>query len=473
VTLSSKAIAASALVILVCIGVLSFRSEVRNERDREWVTHTLLVVEKLQAVRIDITQAETGQRGYMLTGQDRYLGLYQAGVMRVRRDMAELPDLTADNPAEQGAIQRLKPLIESRLTELADGIEVRRQSGLLAGVEAVAHGNGGDMWMELIAAQIAEMRRTEARLLAGRLQTAAASTRKIKAAIVVGNTLAILILLIKGVVIQRETGKRNLAERGLQQSNERLERRTSELSDTNIELESFTYSVAHDLRAPLRHIAGYAGVLVEDYGANLDTKGGGHLEKIRLGAEKMGRLVDDLLSLSGIGRQELTLQNTSLDALLQQVLGELAPEFFGRELEWRIGALSNAECDPGLMKQVFVNLLSNAVKYTGKRERAIIEVGEMMRDDERVLFVRDNGVGFEMQYAGKLFGVFQRLHKATDFQGTGVGLAIVHRIVRRHGGRIWAEAEPDRGATFFFTLGLPENEASQPTEVPQDEVMHV
>jgi CHASE3 domain sensor protein len=257
VTLSSKAIAASALVILVCIGVLSFRSEVRNERDREWVTHTLLVVEKLQAVRIDITQAETGQRGYMLTGQDRYLGLYQAGVMRVRRDMAELPDLTADNPAEQGAIQRLKPLIESRLTELADGIEVRRQSGLLAGVEAVAHGNGGDMWMELIAAQIAEMRRTEARLLAGRLQTAAASTRKIKAAIVVGNTLAILILLIKGVVIQRETGKRNLAERGLQQSNERLERRTSELSDTNIELESFTYSVAHDLRAPLRHIAGY------------------------------------------------------------------------------------------------------------------------------------------------------------------------------------------------------------------------
>jgi light-regulated signal transduction histidine kinase (bacteriophytochrome) len=187
----------------------------------------------------------------------------------------------------------------------------------------------------------------------------------------------------------------------------------------------------------------------------------------------MGRLVDDLLSLSGIGRQELTLQNTSLDALLQQVLGELAPEFFGRELEWRIGALSNAECDPGLMKQVFVNLLSNAVKYTGKRERAIIEVGEMMRDDERVLFVRDNGVGFEMQYAGKLFGVFQRLHKATDFQGTGVGLAIVHRIVRRHGGRIWAEAEPDRGATFFFTLGLPENEASQPTEVPQDEVMHV
>ena len=139
------------------------------------------------------------------------------------------------------------------------------------------------------------------------------------------------------------------------------------------------------------------------------------------------------------------------------------PECSGREVEWQIGKLFSAECDPGLMKQVFVNLLSNAVKYTGKRQHAVIEVGQTMQNNERVVFVRDNGAGFDMQYVDKLFGVFQRLHKAGDFEGTGVGLAIVQRIIRKHGGRIWAEAEPDHGATFFFTLGSPEiNPAPEP-----------
>lgn len=188
----------------------------------------------------------------------------------------------------------------------------------------------------------------------------------------------------------------------------------------------------------------------------------------------MGRLVDDLLSLSKIGRQEPSLQDTPLDALLRQVVDDLAPECSGREVEWRIGDLFSAECDPGLVKQVFVNLLSNAVKYTGKRERAVIEVGQVMQNDLRVIFVRDNGAGFEMQYVGKLFGVFQRLHKERDFEGTGIGLAIVHRIIRKHGGRIWAEAELDRGATFFFTLGLPEsNTNKKPELVSGKEAIHV
>jgi light-regulated signal transduction histidine kinase (bacteriophytochrome) len=219
--------------------------------------------------------------------------------------------------------------------------------------------------------------------------------------------------------------------------------------------------VAHDLRAPLRQIAGYSNVLIQDYGPQLDAEAQRYLEKVEGGARKMGRLVDDLLSLSKIGRQELSLQATPLDSLLRQVVEDLAPECSGREVEWQIGGLFNAECDPGLMRQVFVNLLSNAVKYTGKRERAVIQVGQMMENDLRVIFVRDNGVGFEMQYVGKLFGVFQRLHKARDFEGTGVGLAIVQRIIRKHGGRIWAEAELDHGATFFFTIGSPENNTSK------------
>jgi signal transduction histidine kinase len=468
-TFSGKIISSFAVLILVAIGALSFWSEVRNETDRQWVTHTLLVVEKLQAVRIDITQAETGQRGYMLTGQERYLELYRAGVSRVREDMTEIPDLTADNPTEQKAILRLKPLITSRLAELAESIEVRKQSGLLAGVEAVARANNGEKWMGQIAAVIAEMRRTEAQLLGTRMQTAAASARKMKFLIVAGNGLAVLILLIKGFVIHRETHRRNLAESCLQQANDRLEGRTAELLEANTEMESFAYSVAHDLRAPLRHIAGYSGILAQDCASSFDDEGRRYLEKIGDGAQKMGHLVDDLLTLSRIGKQELSLQPTPLDPIVRQVMEELTPECSGREVEFQIGDLGDAQCDPGLMRQVLVNVLCNAVKYTRKREHAVIQVGEMMQNDQRIMFVRDNGVGFEMQHAGKLFGVFQRLHKAGDFEGTGVGLAIVERIIRKHGWRIWAEAEFDRGATFFWTLGSPTDTPNKEVKSPDQE----
>ena len=471
---TSQVIATSALMILLGIGVLSFRSTLRDEQDRQWVTHTHLVIEKLQAVRIDITEAEAGQWGYLLTGRESHLKPYEAGLKQLRQDMEDVQELTVDNPRQQESVQRLQGLVAARLVELAEGIEVRNKSGLVAGVEAVAFENVGGKWIGKIGTQIDEMRRREGQLLAGRQETAATSSRRMKAVIVVGNAVAILILLVAGFVIHRETGRRSLAEQYLKHVNERLELQAGELSDTNNELESFTYSVAHDLRAPLRHMAGYSNVVLEDYGPKLDVEARRQLEKIADGAEKMGQLVDDLLSLSKVGLQELALEDTALNSLVRRVVRNLAPECSGREIEWKIGDLSNAECDSGLMEQVFVNLLSNAVKYTGKREQAVIEVGERMQGrGERVIFIRDNGVGFEMQYAGKLFGVFQRLHKTRDFEGTGVGLAIVQRIIRKHGGRIWAEAELDQGATFSFTLGSPEKQTSKQPEIAvENGVMH-
>ncbi len=473
-TRSSKAIAASALIILIGIGALSYRSQVRNEEDREWVTHTHLVVERLQVIRLDITQAETGQRGYILTGQERYLAFYRAAVDKLGPDIKALQDLTSDNPVQQENIKRLKPLIADRLEELAEGVEVRKQSGLLAGVDSVTRGNNGELWMEMIATQMDEMRHTEAELLSARLVAAAASTRKMKMLIAGGNALAIFILLVAAFVIHSETGKRDQADENLKQANKRLERQSAELSETNIELESFSYSVAHDLRAPLRHIAGYSSVLAQDYGPRLDTEGLRCLTTIVDSARRMGRLVDDLLALSQIGRKELAFQEMELGSLVARVVEELATESAGREVEWQIGELFRAECDPGLMKQVFTNLLSNAVKYTRRQEHAVIQVGQSTQNGERVIFIRDNGVGFEMQYADKLFGVFQRLHKARDFEGTGVGLAIVQRIIRKHGGRIWAGAVVDQGATFFFTLGTPEIQVrEQPESVIHEEEMHV
>jgi len=167
----------------------------------------------------------------------------------------------------------------------------------------------------------------------------------------------------------------------------------------------------------------------------------------------MARLVDDLLNLSKIGRKELNRQPTPLNALIDVVCGELAPQLDGRNVEWQVAALPTVHCDPGLMKQVFVNLLDNAVKYTRPRERAVIQIGQTESQPDPAIFVRDNGVGFSMEHAGKLFGVFQRLHRQEEFEGTGVGLATVQRIIQKHGGRIWAVAAPGSGAAFYFTLG--------------------
>jgi signal transduction histidine kinase len=241
---------------------------------------------------------------------------------------------------------------------------------------------------------------------------------------------------------------------------QKVQHRTAELDATNKELEAFTYSVAHDLRAPLRHIDGFSRMLEDETDA-LTDEAKRFVKRIREGARRMGQLVDDLLNLARLGRKELSLQVAGLSTLVEETAGEVKAEIKGRSIEWKIGALPFVECDPGLMKQVFVNLLSNAAKYSRPREHARIEVGATGVDGQYTIFVRDNGVGFSMKYADKLFGVFQRLHRAEDFEGTGVGLATVQRIIRKHGGRVWAESELDKGATFYFTLGAQNSEGSK------------
>ncbi|MGA9511413.1 MAG: CHASE3 domain-containing protein [Candidatus Sulfotelmatobacter sp.] len=472
-TFSSKLIALFALIILMFIGTLSIRNTAREAEDRGWVVHTHLVLEKVQQILIDVSQTESGQRGYILTGEDSYLNPYRNGVTQAQQDVAQLRELTSDNPTQQEATRHLDQFILARFTGLGERIEIRRRNGLTIAAEAVATGDNGEERTDEIRICISQIQQAEERLLSLRLSAAAASTRNIKLVIILGNALEILFLSIAGLAIHRETRRSNLAERELQQANEILKHRTNELSDANGELESFSYSVAHDLRAPLRQIAGYSSVLLQDYGQRLDAEARRSLDKVAAGARKMGQLLDDLLSFSRIGRQELLMQSTPLDSLLRQVVEDLAPECSARNIDWQIGKLFVAECDAGLIKQVFVNLLSNAVKYSGKREHAVIQVGETTQNNEHVIFVRDNGAGFEMQYVNKLFGVFQRLHKARDFEGTGVGLAIVQRIIAKHGGRIWAEAKLDQGATFFFTLGSPEiHPAREPEPAIHGEVIH-
>ena len=225
------------------------------------------------------------------------------------------------------------------------------------------------------------------------------------------------------------------------------------LKSANHELEAFTYSVSHDLRAPIRQIDGFSRLLMEQIESVLDDKARHYLGRIQESTRHMGRLVDDLLRLSQVGRQDIRPRAASLDSLLEEVLADVQSDLVGREINWKIEPLPTVECDPGLMRVVLSNLVANAVKYTRPRSPAVVEVGQVARNGRPVIFVRDNGVGFDMRYADRLFGVFQRLHRAEEFEGTGVGLATVQRIVHKHGGEIWAEGEPNRGAAFYFTVG--------------------
>lgn len=246
---------------------------------------------------------------------------------------------------------------------------------------------------------------------------------------------------------------------------QRVKERTAELEASNRELEAFSYSVSHDLRAPLTTLIGFAELLTVKNEAQLDLSGQKYLGRIQESAFRMSRLIDDLIRLAKVSRQGPTREKVALRSLVEEVLRELEGQNGERRIEWRIGLLPVEDCDRGLIKQVLANLISNAVKYTRPREIAVIEIGEAMMDGERTFFVRDNGVGFDMKEAGKLFMPFHRLHRDTEFEGTGIGLATVQRIVEKHKGRVWVKSSEGVGSTFFFTLNAASRAAAGPSSL--------
>ena len=261
-----------------------------------------------------------------------------------------------------------------------------------------------------------------------------------------------LVMIMFIAIIIAFLGERIEKVRILNESNENLKKESEKLEDANKELEAFAYSVSHDLRVPLRAIDGFSRIVIEDYEDKLDDEGKRLLNIVRENTKKMGQLIDDILLLSRAGRQEMRVSSIDMESLVMDIFGELKPSIENRDVQLEIKALPPAYGDRTLIYQVLSNLMSNSIKFTRIKEKAIIEVGANERKDENVYYVKDNGAGFDMKYVHKLFGLFQRLHGTDEFEGTGVGLSIVQRIIRRHGGRVWGEGKINNGATIYFTL---------------------
>ena len=267
--------------------------------------------------------------------------------------------------------------------------------------------------------------------------------------------------------LQIELEQRQEHEAKIRKLNQELNLRAAELAVANKELEAFAYSVSHDLRAPLRHLVGYSELLQKHAPNSLDDKSQRYIQTILESGKRMGNLIDDLLAFSRIGRTESRTTAVDLQQLVKEVVSEIGPQTKGQDISWKIGALPVCYGDRSLLKLVVVNLLSNAVKFSGTRRPAKIEIGSVDGNEDKFeIFVRDNGVGFDMQYVKKLFGVFQRLHRADEFEGTGIGLATVQRIVHRHGGMVRAEGAVDQGATFYFSLPKAELPAKRTANAP-------
>ncbi len=401
-------------------------------------------IEALVEIMARLGEARSVRRAYGLTGDVSYRTTFEQEVAAVPRGITSVRALTADDPEQLRRIAELEPLVADRIARMRAQLATRDSLGKDLPLDD-AHSLANGQLDEAIRRHASDLIAREHELLDQR--EADSSDQSGRAMLFFAGSAAFAFgLLLSAFVINRY----EIRER------ERAETKTAGALAASItlnaELESFSYSVSHDLRTPLRAIDGFSQALLEDSGDKLDEPAKRHLDRVRAGTQRMGVLIDDILALSRVTRSKMEVQRFDLSAVALEAIAELRETNPGRELEVTIAPELIVHADPRLVRIVLDNLLGNAFKFTAKRAHAHIEVGAVTDDGERALFVRDDGVGFDPRYADKLFGAFQRLHEAREFSGTGIGLATVQRIVHRHGGRIWATSEPDKGATFLFTL---------------------
>jgi signal transduction histidine kinase len=434
-----------ALALLIALGAMSYLNILHQSKAADLVSHTYKVVTQLQQVFSLVQEAESGQRGFTSTGNEAFLAPYYAAERTIPGHLDALANSISDNSAQQKRLEKLRQSIGNRMDLIRQRIDQRRQFGAEA-LDPKFQNGAGLRLMDIVRADTDRMINVENALLQERQGVQARARLRTRIFLIVGWLTSVGLLAAVFTTLVRQMRRAARAEEATHKSN-------IQLKEANNELRAFSYSVAHDLRAPLRSINGFSKVALEEGGDNLNEECQQALGRISANANMMAQLIDDLLALSKISYQPLRAAKVEMTGLAREVYHELVEGEDGRVIELEIADLPPAMGDASLLRQVWQNLIGNALKFTRRREKAHIQIGGTSAGPEFVTyFIRDNGAGFDMQYVGKLFGAFQRLHRPADFEGTGIGLALSQRIVQRHGGAIWAEGAVDEGARFAFTL---------------------
>ncbi len=441
----------AALLVLAGITLLAYLDSRKNSENDRWVDHTYEVIVTAEQVFSDQRGVAATARGYLLTGDPRFMKGYTTFRGAIAGELDTLAALVTDNTEEIGRIAELRQENDALLRELADMVQLRDSGVSKSDSRVAALVMDTNHSMAQLRANTAGIEDVEGRLLATRRETAARGERFTLFTMLGGVTSSLVVLLACLWLLTREIANRRRIEIQVRRLNEQLAARNAELEASNRELEGFSYSISHDLRSPLRAIDGFSQLLQTRFAGSLDPEATRLLGVVRENGQRMGTLIDDLLAFSRIGRKPIRTTLLDMPALVGECIAEVLRSNPQRPT-LVVGPLPNCYGDRTLIRQVWSNLIGNAVKYSGQNPRAYVEITGREEGGECIYSVRDNGVGFDMQYYPKLFGVFQRLHQAEEFPGTGVGLAIAMRAVTKQGGRLWADAAPGKGATFLFSL---------------------
>jgi signal transduction histidine kinase len=501
-----------AVVLLCAMAVVSFRNTERVEETRIWGRHSNFVIHRMEDFHSAMERMEETSFESSGAGDPAAMASMEKLRKDATRTLADVRELTADNASQQERLTTLSPKANRFFDLLFAEIQVPKNSAAQrADTQRVSRERA--QLSKDITSLLKQINTEEDRLSLVRRQVIDEGLTRSSYFLVFGYSSAIVLSMIcmlllrnemrkraevlhqleqaraelesrviertedlhaANVALQDQIEERKKAEQLVQQLNAslemRVEQRTLELRQAVKELDSFCYSVSHDLRAPLRHVDGFSRILETEFSEHISEDGRHYLKRIVDAVNQMGRLIDDLLDLSRIGRKKLARRKISMQNAVETVISRARLTEEGQAVQWRVDALPDWYCDPGLLEILLSNLIANAVKFSRTSKPPVIHFGTVDSGGQTTVFVRDNGVGFDPKYADKLFGVFQRLHRQEDFEGTGIGLATVQRIIQRHGGNIRAESQVGCGATFYFSLG------SQLVAVPvskEEEVKHV